>query len=225
VIEKQLTAPDLSESWVEISTYPIFGSEGDVTYVLEHIRDITERKRAEQEKKELIDKLAFLSITDSLTGLLNKKALIERFASELTRVKRYRSEMSLILCDIDSFKEINDTHGHTCGDEVLKKVSKILKNSVRTNDIVGRYGGDEFLLVLPETSRGGAEELAERIRDTVQKEEIAVAGGKPITTTLSLGIAHFSDGGEAYVQELIDRADKALYTSKRTGKNRTSLSD
>ncbi len=216
--EKQAILPDGSVEWVEIYTYPILDQNGSISHVIEYVRNITERKRAEEERKRLIEKLEFLSITDSLTGLLNRRVVIERLNSEIERVKRYGFDLSLILCDLDYFKEINDTYGHNTGDEVLKIVSWILKESVRAADIVGRYGGDEFLLILPETSIKGAEDMAERIRLSVQDTEFPAGNGKSVRTTLSLGITNFQ-GGRADIHDLINRIDNALYTSKRAGKN------
>lgn len=216
--EKHTSLPDGSEGWMAIYTYPILDEEGTISHVIEYVRDITDRKLAEEERKRLIEKLEFLSITDSLTGLLNRRVVIERLNSEIERVKRYGFDLSLILCDLDYFKEINDTYGHNTGDEVLKIVSGILKESVRAADIVGRYGGDEFLLILPETSIKGAEDMAERIRLAVQDTEFPAGNGKSVRTTLSLGITNFQ-GGRADIHDLINRIDNALYTSKRAGKN------
>ncbi|MBI5634662.1 MAG: diguanylate cyclase [Nitrospirae bacterium] len=207
-----------TEEWVEIYTYPIISKEGVVTHVVEYVRNITDRKRAEQESHRFIKELETLSSEDSLTGLQNRRMIFERIRHEIERVRRYKAELSLIFCDLDYFKEINDTYGHKAGDEVLRAIADILRRSVRTSDVVGRYGGDEFLLVLPQTSLKGAQELAERIRVSVQDTKFEMSDGKSVGTTMSIGVA-FYDGTETDVDALISRIDTALYVSKRSGKN------
>lgn len=216
--EKQVAFPDNPDAWIEIYTYPIFDKERKVSHVIEYVRDITDRKKVEEERQRLIQQLEFLSTTDSLTGLLNRRMLVKRLDSEVNRARRYRSDLSLILCDLDYFKEINDTHGHNAGDNVLKGIAGILNGLVRSTDLVGRYGGDEFLIIMPETTISGAEDMAERIRKKVQETEFPVVNGKKARTTISLGITHFQ-GGELDIYDLINRIDNALYTSKRAGRN------
>ncbi|MEW6110384.1 MAG: GGDEF domain-containing protein [Nitrospirota bacterium] len=218
VKEKRSAMQGVQETWFEIYTYPIQTKNGSVTHVIEYVRNITERKKIEEERERLIQQLEFLSTTDSLTGLLNRRMLIKRLNSEIDRARRYGLELSLILCDLDYFKEINDTYGHNAGDSVLKSISSIFSELARKPDIIGRYGGDEFMIILPETSIKGAEDMAERIRLRVQSSEFPVVDGKSARTTMSLGITHFK-GGEVDIYDLINRIDKALYTSKRTGKN------
>ena len=160
--EKPVVLADGSEMWMEIYTYPIFDHEKNVTHAIEYMRDITERKRTEEEKKRLIEKLNYLSTTDVLTGLLNRRALTDVLEHEITRAQRYAADLSLILCDLDYFKLINDTYGHAVGDSALIAVSDAIKRSIRKADILGRYGGDEFMIILPETSLEGAKLLAEK---------------------------------------------------------------
>ncbi len=216
--EKKVLTLYGTEEWIEIYTYPIVSKEGTVTHVVEYVRNITDRKRAEQESHRFIKELETLSSEDSLTGLLNRRMIFERMRHEIERVRRYRAELSLIFCDLDSFKEINDTYGHQAGDEVLKSIADILRRSVRTSDVIGRYGGDEFLIVLPQTSLNGAQELAERIRIAVQDTTFEMPGNKSAGTTMSIGVV-FYDGTETDVDVLLSRIDTALYVSKRSGKN------
>jgi len=213
-----------SEIWIEIYTYPIFDEMGRVVSVIEYTRDITKRKQAEGERDILVNKLVHLSRTDDLTGLLNRRALIERLGDEVLRSRRYRSDLALIISDIDYFKEINDTYGHDAGDKVLKFVSTLMKDLLRQTDIIGRYGGDEFLLILPETSLKGAKEIAERIQHAVEDLEIHIGFERPIKTTVSLGVAQFNIDKED-INGLIKRADNALYIAKGKGKNRVYLID
>ena len=207
-----------SEEWIEIYTYPVLNQQGVVTHVIEYVRNITDRKRAEQESHRFIKELEKLSSEDSLTGLQNRRMIFERVKHEIERVRRYKADLSLIFCDLDSFKEINDTYGHNAGDGVLRATADILRRSVRTSDVVGRYGGDEFLVVLPQTSLKGAQELAERVRISVQDTKFVMPDGKSAATTMSIGVA-FYDGIETDIDAVISRIDTALYVSKRSGKN------
>jgi diguanylate cyclase (GGDEF)-like protein len=220
--EKMINYTGDSEIWVEIYTYPIFDEMGRVVSVIEYTRDISQRKQAEEERDILVNKLIHLSRTDDLTGLLNRRALIERLGDEVIRSRRYRADLALIICDIDYFKEINDTYGHDAGDKVLRIISTVIKELLRQTDMIGRYGGDEFLLILPETSLEGAKEIAERIRHAVEEYEINIGFEEPIKTTLSLGVAQFNVEKED-TNDLIKRADNALYVAKGKGRNRVYL--
>ncbi|TAL26628.1 MAG: GGDEF domain-containing protein, partial [Nitrospirae bacterium] len=206
--EKFLTFPDGLSLWVQIYTYPIFDEEGRVSHVIEYTRDITDRKKAEEEKKRLIEKLEFLSKTDSLTGLLNRRALIESLEYEVDRSKRYGSELSLIICDMDYFKEVNDTYGHVAGDAALQVVSRAIRDSLRGTDLTGRYGGDEFMVILPETPFAGAKNFAERIRLSVKKADIAITEKHNIRMSLSLGVTCFNAASDD-LDLLVKRTDSA----------------
>ena len=213
---------NVSQIWLEIYTYPIFDEMGRVVSVIEYTRDITKRKQAEEERDILVKKLVHLSRTDDLTGLLNRRALIEKLGDEVRRSRRYKADLALIICDIDYFKEINDTHGHDAGDKVLQIISSLMKDLLRQTDVIGRYGGDEFLLILPETSLKGAREIAERIHDAVKEYEIKIGLDSPIKTTVSLGVAQF-DSEKEDVTDLVKRADNALYIAKGKGRDRVYL--
>ncbi len=171
--EKQVRQANGTAIWIEIYTYPILDQQRNVTHVVEYTRDITDRKKSEEEKKQLIENLNYLSTTDSLTGLCNRRALTETLHYEIERAQRYDTDLSLILCDVDKFKPINDTYGHAAGDAALQAVSEALKTSLRTTDILGRYGGDEFMIILPETSLAGAKMLAEKVRLAVSEIELS----------------------------------------------------
>jgi diguanylate cyclase (GGDEF)-like protein/PAS domain S-box-containing protein len=223
--DKLLALPGGGETWMEIYTYPILNEEGRVSHVIEYTRDITCRWKSEEERKKLIERLEYLSSTDVLTGLFNRRALIERLAYEVERAVRYKGDLSLILCDVDYFKEINDSYGHTSGDNALKAIAGILGNSLRSADLVGRYGGDEFMVILPETAIKGAVEFAERIRSSLQAAKVRVKGRKTIGMSLSLGVASLRcRKGKGDVDSLIRQADTALYSAKRTGRNRVCVS-
>jgi diguanylate cyclase (GGDEF)-like protein len=142
---------------------------------------------------------------------------------EIDRASRYDADLSLILCDVDNFKAINDTHGHTAGDRALQKVAETLKNSLRRADILGRYGGDEFMIILPETGLEGAKSLAEKVRIAVEglELELELPGQKAISLSLSLGVASCCEPLEN-IDTLVSLADTALYASKQAGRNKVS---
>jgi|GEM_PF-1885799 len=220
--EKLTMLPSGAPIWVEIHTYPIFDENGKVTNVIEYTRDITARKRTETERNILIDRFQHLSRTDDLTGLLNRRALIEKLDEETRRSKRYGSKLALMVCDVDYFKEINDSYGHDHGDKVLQAIASLLNKSLRKTDIIGRYGGDEFFMVLPETPLENAQELAERIRENVEKFGLKVNSGETITTSVSIGIAAFNPQSED-MNDFVKRGDNALYAAKGEGRNRVYL--
>jgi two-component system cell cycle response regulator len=157
--------------------------------------------------------------TDGLTGLVNHRTFQERFSAMLGRADRHKFKVALLLTDIDHFKKINDSYGHPVGDQVLGRVASILKASARKIDIVARYGGEEFAIVLEGTDRAGARQLAERIRQEVSEAQFESAKGA-FSATLSLGVAVYPDDARVK-QEVIARADQALYAAKHGGRNRT----
>ena len=157
-----------------------------------------------------------LSETDSLTGILNRKKIEEKFADELIRYKRYNRPFSIMLIDIDKFKEVNDTFGHPVGDEVLIALAKLLNNSVRQADSVARWGGEEFLLICPNTCIKEATILAEKLRKQIEEYDFPEIKH----CTASFGVAEASQQDET--KDIFMRADKALYRSKTEGRNRIS---
>jgi diguanylate cyclase (GGDEF)-like protein len=163
-------------------------------------------------------KLEHMAIRDRLTGLYNRIRLDEKLKHELTRANRYGSPFSIVLLDIDAFKTINDAHGHLAGDSVLVRLGELLRKIVRDTDLAGRWGGEEFMLVLPETGARQALVMSERIRTVFADQRFEVADQVDIGLTLSAGITSFTSGDD--FESLFQRADQALYQAKRTGKNR-----
>jgi diguanylate cyclase (GGDEF)-like protein len=168
------------------------------------------------EKIELFDRVTELAITDGLTGISNHLHIVTKLEREIARSKRYGSNLSVILFDIDNFKDVNDRFGHLAGDQVLIGVAQLLKNSVRTADAVGRYGGEEFLVVLPETDGEATLMMAERVRSRIQDEEF-IYEDQVIKLTLSGGVAGYR--GEIQANKLIKIADENLLAAKKLGKN------
>jgi diguanylate cyclase (GGDEF)-like protein len=177
----------------------------------------------EKSLKDAVDEIHLMSITDPLTGIYNRGYINQRLPQEINRSIRYNHELSLLMCDIDHFKTVNDTYGHMSGDIVLKGFTKSLTGSIRQQvDWAGRYGGEEFLVVLPETGLEGAMVLAERIRQTVETTPIQTSGNA-IQITASFGVTSFSATGwkQSISPELILQAvDSLLYEAKDEGRNR-----
>lgn len=176
--------------------------------------DITERKQAELEVLRLNAQLKVLATTDQLTGLMNRRYLNGILDHEVIRMARYDKKFSVILMDVDHFKFVNDRHGHQAGDDVLVQISGILAGNVRAVDIVGRWGGEEFLVICPETTLDGATILAEQIRQRIEQHDFAI----PTTMSASFGVAACQPGMTAVA--LIKAVDDALYRAKTMGKNR-----
>jgi len=164
-----------------------------------------------------------LSITDGLTGLWNRREFDLRARQEVDRASRYQRTMALVMCDLDHFKDLNDTWGHQGGDAVLVELSERLKRSTREIDWVVRYGGEEFALIVPETDIEHAATLAERIRRAVADAPFEY-DGQPIAVTVSLGVAAFPESGRS-VRELVTAADAALYDAKRAGRNQVRIAN
>jgi len=161
-----------------------------------------------------------LSETDSLTGLYNRRKFFEELAREVERVSRYESPLSLIMLDIDHFKQVNDKYGHQMGDEVLRTLADVLRANTRKTDMVARYGGEEFIIMLPETPLKGSQGVADRILSEVAKAAV-LGAAMEINFTVSLGLAYFTQGDT--VDSLVARTDQALYTAKKNGRNRVEL--
>jgi two-component system cell cycle response regulator len=170
------------------------------------------------EKIRLFNEIKILSIHDGLTGVFNHAYVVQEVDSEIERAKRYNMTFSLILLDLDNFKGVNDSYGHLAGDYVLKSIAHLLEKTLRTIDIVGRYGGDEFIIILPQIDLENAYIACERLREAVELETF-LFDDNVIPLAISLGIATYQDGKDA--QSLIKIADDNLYRAKKEGKNRT----
>lgn len=170
---------------------------------------------------ELRDKNALLerlSTTDPVTGLRTRRYVDEALTLEVLRATRYHTPLAAAMADLDHFKQVNDRHGHRAGDAVLAGVSGVLQQTLRASDVAGRYGGEEMLLILPQTEVEGATALAERIRAAVEASPFEVGAERPVRVTLSIGVATLAPGAD--VAALVDCADAALYAAKDAGRNR-----
>lgn len=176
-----------------------------------------------RELQELNQRLDAMARTDGLTGLLNRRALNEGLDSEIDRARRSGKPLSVMMADLDHFKLVNDRFGHAAGDQVLKGFARIMKGRLRSTDVVGRYGGEEFCILLPETAAQEAMKIAEVLRRDLESTPIDIGGGNaPLKVTCSLGVAETS-GQPARGRELLLMADKALYAAKDGGRNRVML--
>jgi diguanylate cyclase (GGDEF)-like protein len=160
-----------------------------------------------------------LTILDGLTGVHNRRFFLEFLEREISRAQRHATTLALVLFDLDGFKQVNDVHGHLAGDTVLKEISQRLRPRIRREDLLARFGGEEFACVLPDTTRAGAGIFAEALRILVERDPV-VHQGTPIPVTISLGVAMHTADEPATVNELIRRADAKLYDAKRLGRNR-----
>jgi diguanylate cyclase (GGDEF)-like protein len=173
------------------------------------------------ENSRLFERVRSLSIRDSLTGLFNHRHSMEQVAQEFGRVGRYEGGVSVLMVDIDHFKKVNDEHGHQAGDFVLREVSRILKDTLRVVDSLGRYGGEEFVAILPHTNREDARQTAERLREAIAEHPFRV-GPRELRITISVGIATYPSATVDTSGALIREADKALYRAKQAGRNQVA---
>ncbi|MBI3739454.1 MAG: diguanylate cyclase, partial [Chloroflexi bacterium] len=175
------------------------------------------------ENARLFEEVQNLAITDPLTGLYNRRGLFEIGKIEFARSRRANRPFSAIMVDIDHFKEINDTYGHFTGDRVLQKFARLCRNSIRDVDLVGRYGGEEIVILLPETSLTAGMEVAERLRKRISHAPIKITDEFSLQITASLGVAQ-QDENTLSLETLIEHADQSMYIAKRKGRNRVAKS-
>ncbi len=168
--------------------------------------------------------LVRLAAKDGLTGLYNHAYIKERLKQEIYRCQRYEHPLSLLMIDIDDFKSLNDNYGHVVGDKVLKTLSMLMQEILRPSDIIGRYGGEEFLVILPQTNSENSLAVAERIRENIEsyKFEVHPSKNKISQVTVSIGLCAFPDHGKTS-EDLIAFADESLYAAKKEGKNRVTI--
>ena len=212
-------AAEVAEGDLAVDLPTATGEVGDLTYVFNHMVGRLRQSRQDLDSvnemlRQQNEELERLSASDSLTGLSNRRILTQRLSEELLRAQRQNHQFCVLMLDVDHFKKYNDAHGHPAGDEVLKRLAKILRASTRAGDCTARYGGEEFAVLLSGKGADAALQLAERIRERVAEEEFPA--GK---ITVSAGIAEFPQHGHT-ADAVISSADEALYEAKRGGRNR-----
>ncbi|MDK9557298.1 diguanylate cyclase [Marinobacter sp. M216] len=200
---------------------PLSGPSGEVEKVCLMVYDVTNIASSKRALERANAQLAKLSTTDRLTGLLNRGTWENLVDAEYERYRRYGHATSLVMFDIDHFKKVNDSYGHLAGDEVIKHAADLTKNNLRQSDTSGRYGGEEFGIILPETDAEGAQVICERIREAMEKSVVETSVAS-IQYTISMGIAELSDKPENYMQWM-QQADEALYAAKAGGRNRVKI--
>ncbi|ANF27097.1 MULTISPECIES: sensor domain-containing diguanylate cyclase [Stutzerimonas] len=200
---------------------PLKALNGSIEQVCLIIYDVTDVATNRRQLQAANQELQRLSSTDRLTGLFNRGHWEEMLRQDYARHRRYERNAALVMFDIDHFKKINDSYGHQAGDAVIQQTAELVRQSTRDADIAGRYGGEEFVVLLPDTDSEGAVTFAERLRQSIEAHEV-VHEGRSIRFTVSLGIADLSEPTNGYAQ-LIERADIALYSSKASGRNQVTL--
>lgn len=204
---------DGGELTVSLSVFAMRNEQQEITGYTGFARDITEQLRVRRD-------LERASLTDPLTGLYNRRHLNRTLQAEIDRSKRQQTALSVILLDIDHFKAVNDTYGHACGDSVLRELANRSLQTLRGMDSACRLGGEEFLMLLPDTTPEQAQLVAERLRQATESRPIDTTVG-PISVTISIGVAGLIPGESGL--QLLERADEALYEAKRLGRNRVEI--
>lgn len=215
--ETRYTFPDGKERDVDVSCIPNIHDDGQIDGYVLIAHDVTDYKRTEEE-------LRLLATTDPLTGVYNRRRFIELCEEELVRAKRYGRPVSVIMCDLDHFKRINDTYGHAGGDAVITAFAAMARGTLRDGiDAVGRMGGEEFALLLPESGIAVARTVADRLRRLCAETDIDVDGAAA-RVTCSFGVAELDNAADD-IDAMLKRADLALYSAKSAGRNRVGISE
>jgi two-component system cell cycle response regulator len=188
--------------------------------LLLRLKRVLKEQQLSRDRIQMLEKLQKLAITDGLTKLYNSRYFYNQLDLEVDRSNRYRHSLSLLLLDIDHFKSYNDRFGHLEGDKLLVRIGEVIKACLRKMDTAYRYGGEEFTVILPETSGQEAIHVAERIRTGIGKEVFSPDSGNKVKITISIGVTEYITGERISV--LVERVDKAMYTSKENGRNRIS---
>jgi diguanylate cyclase (GGDEF)-like protein len=175
------------------------------------------------ENARLHERVQQQATTDELTGLVNRRRFLEALETELERARLFETPLSLVLADLDDFKRVNDAHGHLAGDDALRTFGDLLQAHLRVVDVAGRLGGEEFAVLLPETDLEEATLVADRMRAALSEAPLRLSGGVRISLTASFGIAELAPGQSG--QQLVSRADAALYAAKAAGKNRVNIAE
>ncbi len=212
--EVRLQLPSGKTVWIRISSRPTNKTVNDCAVWSGYMIDITRQKQLE-------DELQKLATIDSLTQAFNRRAFYEKLNEEVGRARRYEHPLSVVVCDLDDFKLVNDTFGHAVGDQALNEFGALVSGSMRESDFIGRLGGEEFALALPYSDIGAAAQTAERLRSSLEQSEFVIDGNR-VALTISVGLSELRDEADT-VSELMKRADDALYEAKTTGRNKVVI--
>lgn len=213
---------DNRKIWISDISYPWIDDEETIIGSIGILRDITERVEAERSAKE---ELARLAATDPLTGLHNRRIFFDSLQNELKRIDRSNKSLSLLLMDIDFFKKVNDTYGHSIGDNVLATIADIIQGCLREIDVCARVGGEEFAAILIDSPTHAAYHVAERMRKKIGRYQFKFKDTEPFSCTVSIGICGSNCGDDDSDQDLYKRADACLYQAKDSGRNRVSVEE
>jgi diguanylate cyclase (GGDEF)-like protein len=229
-MQSSLTCPLLVRH--EAVGFLFFSSRQNKTYeaihqetfvrIAQNVSIAIEKARLYQDLQQANEQLRQQVVRDPLTGLLNQGAIVELLHKEVARQTRHQASVGIAMIDVDGFKAVNDTHGHPVGDLVLREVAVRLGHAVRRSDSLGRYGGEEFLVIFSEASLEAAVLAAERLRQSVDREPVRLVSG-PIPVTISIGVAVARQAGAASSEALVAAADHRLYEAKRNGRNRIAF--
>lgn len=225
LFERTLICADGSRRKAEVSITAVEDEHGKTIYFQSVMRDITERKRLEEQLRLSLNEMEVLAMQDPLTGLLNRRAITDHADAEWHRAQRERRPVCIMLIDLDNLKDVNDSAGHLVGDQVIVELAATIRHSLRRYDWAGRWGGDEFMLVLPGSNLVDAQEIGERLRTQFNSSELIAGLSAPQLPHLSIGVACYSGrpGEEINLNQLFGQADKALYRAKETGRNRVEI--
>lgn len=195
----------------------------DRNEMLARVRTQIRRRRYQERMRETYEQSLALALTDSLTGLYNRRYLLTHLGRLMNDTVERQKPLALLVIDVDHFKQVNDTYGHGAGDRVLQHITELMRSSVRNVDLVSRLGGEEFVVVMPDTPEPFALVVAERLRDVIASTPLKLDDGRELGVTISIGCALRNSEGEDSIDKLIGRADDALYQAKRQGRNRVVL--
>lgn len=195
----------------------------DKNEIMVRLKTQIRRKKYQDALKSQYQQSMSMAVTDGLTGLYNRHYLNTHLENMVTQSLQHHKNLALAIMDMDHFKAVNDTHGHDAGDAVLKKLAELIIRAARSTDLIARFGGEEFVVLMPETDPTAAENAASRLRELVETTPFDIGGGKTLDLTVSIGLANLNQEGES-PEQLLKRADEALYSAKHSGRNTVKTS-